>query len=190
MKLIQTDFYNNKSHNNDLIKYKTIFNNNFILFFLIANALITTYLFIDNQNQKRKIKEISEIINSFNYKNKYKKNKYPLNDKEMIGLYYPDLNYDKIKEKLNNFNIIEALVDLVNQLEIKLIYLEKEINITKIISFYTSRKYYLNEHKIEYDEQNITQLHEIVNWIIIHQSNQLKGIASDKYLACKYVQLN
>ena len=101
----------------------------------------------------------------------------------MIGLYYPDLNYDKIKEKLNNFNIIEALVDLVNQLEIKLIYLEKEINITKIISFYTSRKYYLNEHKIEYDEQNITQLHEIVNWIIIHQSNQLKGIASDKYLA-------
>ena len=29
----------------------------------------------------------------------------------------------------------------------------------------------------------------LVNWITIHQSNQLKGIASDKYLACKYVKL-
>ena len=29
----------------------------------------------------------------------------------------------------------------------------------------------------------------MINWIIIHQSNQLKGIAADKYLACKYVKL-
>ena len=28
----------------------------------------------------------------------------------------------------------------------------------------------------------------LVNWITIHQSNQLKGIASDKFLACKYVR--
>ena len=31
-------------------------------------------------------------------------------------------------------------------------------------------------------------MHEIINWVIIHQSNQLKEIASDKYLACKYVK--
>ena len=117
------------------------------------------------------------------------KNNYPYNDKEMIGLYYPDIDYDKIKDKLKNINIIDSLVDLINQLEIKLIYLEKEINITKIISFYNSRKYYLREHKIKYNEKNITQLHEIVNWLIIHQSNQLEGIASDKYLACKYVKI-
>ena len=117
------------------------------------------------------------------------KNNYPYNDKEMIGLSYPDIDYDKIKEKLKKLNIIDSLLDLINQLEIKLIYLEKEINITKIISFYTSRKYYLKEHRIRYNEKNITQLHEIVNWLIIHQSNQLKGIASDKYLACKYVKI-
>ena len=28
-----------------------------------------------------------------------------------------------------------------------------------------------------------------MNWLTIHKSTQLKGIASDKYLACKYVQL-
>lgn len=42
--------------------------------------------------------------------------------------------------------------------------------------------------KIEYNEDHIDELHELVNWITIHQSNQLKGIASDKFLACKYVR--
>ena len=80
-------------------------------------------------------------------------------------------------------------MDLINQLENKLIYLEKEINVTKITSFYTSRKLFLNEKNIKYDETNLKQLHEIVSWITIHKSTQLKGIASDKYLACKYVKL-
>ena len=74
-------------------------------------------------------------------------------------------------------------------MEVKLIYLEKEINLTKIISFYTSRKFFLKENHIKYVETNITELYEIINWIIIHKSNQLKGIVSDKYLACKYVEL-
>ena len=40
-----------------------------------------------------------------------------------------------------------------------------------------------------YANYHLNELHEIVNWIIIHKSNQLKGIASDKYLACKYTKL-
>ena len=191
MKLVKLDFRKeyNLNKNKFLFKLKTLFNNNIILLLFFINIIITAYLFIENRNQKRIIKEILNSKNSFYYKNKNMKNNYPYNNKEMIGLYYPDIDYDKIKDKLKNINIIDSLVDLINQLEIKLIYLEKEINITKIISFYNSRKYYLREHKIKYNEKNITQLHEIINWIIIHQSNQLKGIASDKYLVCKYVKI-
>ena len=191
MKLVKLDFRKeyNLNKNKFLFKLKTLFNNNIILLLFFINIIITAYLFIENRNQKRIIKEILNSKNSFYYKNKNMKNNYPYNNKEMIGLYYPDIDYDKIKDKLKNINIIDSLVDLINQLEIKLIYLEKEINITKIISFYNSRKYYLRDHKIKYNEKNITQLHEIINWIIIHQSNQLKGIASDKYLVCKYVKI-
>ena len=191
MKLVKLDFQkgNNFNKNKCLFEFKALFKNNIILLFFFINIIITAYLFIDNINQKRIIKEILNSSNPLYYKNKDMKNNYPYNDKEMIGLSYPDIDYDKIKEKIKKLNIIGSLVDLINQLEIKLIYLEKEINITKIISFYTSRKYYLKEHRIRYNEKNITQLHEIVNWLIIHQSNQLKGIASDKYLACKYVKI-
>ena len=107
----------------------------------------------------------------------------------MIGLHYPEINFDNIKQQLQNFNLIASIIDLINQIEIKLIYLEKEINLTKLISFYTSRKFFLKEKNITYDENNLRELYKIINWIIIHKSNQLKGIASDKYLACKYVEL-
>jgi hypothetical protein len=192
MKLIKID-YNNENNNKNkyLTKFKTIFNNhNIILLLLIINIIISNYLLIENKKNKKIIKEILDFKNSFNLKNNTLKNNYfPNNDKEMIGLYYPEINFDKIKVGLINSNIIDSLIDLVNQLEIKLIYLEKEINITKLISFYTSRKYYLRERNISYNENNLTQLHEIINWITIHKSSQLKGIASDKYLACKYIKL-
>ena len=192
MKSMNFDFQKeeDKYHKNEyILKLKTIFMNNIILLLFFINIISTAYLFIENKNQKRIIKEILNSKKYCYYKYKDLKNNYPYKDKEMIGLYYPDIDYCKIKEKLKNYNVFDSLVDLINQLEIKLIYLEKELNLTKIISFYTSRKYYLKEHKIIYDEKNITQLNEIINWIIIHKSNQLKGIASDKYLACKYTKL-
>ena len=107
----------------------------------------------------------------------------------MIGLHYPEINFDNIKSNLQNLNIIASFIDLINQLEVKLIYLEKEINVTKLSSCYAARKIFLKENEIQYDEKNLTELHDIINWIIIHKSNQFKGIASDKYLACKYVKL-
>ena len=39
----------------------------------------------------------------------------------MIGLNYPEIDFNKIKINLNASNIINSLVDLMNQLEIKLI---------------------------------------------------------------------
>jgi hypothetical protein len=193
MKLIKTEYkdeYNSKNQN--LTKIKKIFNNYniLLLLLLIINIIINNYLLIENKRNKKIIKEILDFKNSFDYKNNTLKNNYfPNNDKEMIGLYYPEFNFDKIKAGLKNFNIIDSLIDLVNQLEIKLIYLEKEINITKLISFYTSRKYYLNERNITYNENYLARLYEIINWITVHKSSQLKGIASDKYLACKYIKL-
>ena len=147
---------------------------------LIINFIINVYLLIENYKNSRLINKIFEHDDF--------KNKYPENDKDMIGLYNPDINYDEIRNKLKNFNVIGSLADLINQFENKLIYLEKEINLVKKISFYTSRKLFLEKHNIEYNEDHIDELHELINWITIHQSNQLKGIASDKYLACKYVR--
>ena len=68
----------------------------------------------------------------------------------------------------------------MEQLEVKLIYLEKEINVTKLYSFYTARTLYLSKKGIDYDDSNIKELHHIVSWLVIHRSTQLKGIASDK----------
>lgn len=147
---------------------------------LIINFIINVYLLIENYKNSRLINKILEHDDF--------KNKYPENDKDMIGLYNPNINYDEIRNKLKNFNVIGSLADLINQFENKLIYLEKEINLVKKISFYTSRKLFLEKHNIEYNEDHIDELHELINWITIHQSNQLKGIASDKYLACKYVR--
>ena len=134
-----------------MTKFKEIliYYNNFNIFILllyIINILISIYLLIENKKNKNVIKELLFFKKSFDYKNNSLKNNYfPYDDKEMIGLYYPEINFDKIKEKLKNLNIIDSLIDLINQLEVKLIYLEKEINIIKPISLYTSRKYLLME---------------------------------------------
>jgi hypothetical protein len=47
----------------------------------------------------------------------------------------------------------------------------------------------LEKKGIEYDDSNITELHNIISWLVIHKSTQLKGIASDKYLVCEYVKM-
>ena len=47
----------------------------------------------------------------------------------------------------------------------------------------------IKERNITYDEANITELHNIVSWLVIHRSTQLKGIVSDKYLACIYTKM-
>ena len=168
--------------NKSWLKNKSKFNIT-IQIILIINIIINIYLLIENNKNKKLIKKILDFSDN-NFKNDY-----PDDDKEMIGLYYPEINYDEIKTKLKNLNIIRSLVDFINNIEIKMIYLEKEINITKQFSFYTSRLLFLKNNNVTYNEDNIKELHEVINWITIHKSNQLKGIASDKYLACKYVKL-
>ena len=107
----------------------------------------------------------------------------------MIGLKYPDIEFKEIKSNFLEGKIISSFLNLLRQMEIKLIYLENEINVTKIISFFTARNLYLKYKNVTYDDSKIKEYHDIINWLVIHKSNQLKGIASDKYLACKYVKM-
>lgn len=107
----------------------------------------------------------------------------------MIGLKYPTINFNEIKLNLINKQFLSSLYKFMEELEIKLIYLEKEINVTKLNAFYTARKLYLDKKKVVYDDSKILKFHNIISWLVIHRSTQLKGIASDKYLACKYVQM-
>lgn len=109
-------------------------------------------------------------------------------DKDMIGLEYPEINFKKIKIDLKKGNLLSSLFRFLQQLEIKLFYMEKEINTTRLFTFYTSRTLYLERKKVKYDDSNISKFHQLVSWLAIHHSTQLQGIASDKYLSCKYTE--
>ena len=110
-------------------------------------------------------------------------------DKDMIGLKYPEIKFDQYKNQIFKDELISVFHNFLTELEVKLIYLEKEINVTKLHAFYTTRTLYLQKRNVYYDDSRINKFHEIVSWLVIHKSTQLKGIASDKYLACKYVKL-
>ena len=176
---------------------------------IIIYTLLLLYLIFENNINKQEIKKLKQYqemflenrnnfklnkdeILSMNKKNFEFVNKKSINnsiDIDMIGMKYPEIMFENIKLNIINNNFISALFDFLEQLEIKLIYLEKEINATKINAFYTARTLLLKERNIEYDDSNINELHSIVSWLVIHRSTQLKGIVSDKYLACKYVKI-
>ena len=158
---------------------------------------------IEIKNDLIEIKEQIEKIKSIIFNNKLKNNLdkeqnisndknniiYPKIDKDLIGIKYPEIMFDDIKSKIINKKLISSLIEFLEQLEVKLIYLEKEINVTKLYSFYTSRTLYLKKKGVYYNDSDVNELHNIISWLVIHKSTQLKGIASDKYLACKYVKI-
>ena len=187
----------NSSQFNDLICsiYNYLYNKSYCIL-LIINLIISFHLLIQNNKNSTCIKELLKI-NSIQNKEKKNINKNIMNlnnsqsdiDLDMIGIKYPEIYFDKFKYDSNNGNIISSFCNFLTQLEIKLIYLEKEINVTKLNAFYTARTLYLQKKHIHYDDSKIVKFHEIMSWLVIHKSTQLKGIASDKYLSCRYVQL-
>ena len=146
------------------------------------NLLLTIYLLIQNNRLK------TFMINICSRESNYKERNYYV-DKDMVGMQYPEIDFQNIQKEYINGKIISSYFDLLNQLEVKLIYLEKEINATKLISFYTARTLYLKKINVPYNDSNIVKFNDIINWLIIHKSTQLKGIVSDKYLVCRYAQL-
>jgi hypothetical protein len=176
-----------------------------IYIYIVINSIILLYLATENILNKKEIKklvEYSEILKkniNLNKDDILAKGEYTkfikgnftnkAIDKDMIGLKYPEIMFDHIKENIVNNKFKSSIIQFLTELEIKLIFLEKEINATKINAFYTARTLLLKKRKIDYDDSNITELHNIVSWLVIHRSTQLKGIVSDKYLACRYAQM-
>ena len=166
------------------------------LILIILNIYLTSYLFISNNKNSALIKtllngrhQFMKKKKKFNPKNcENEKNSLSQIDIDMIGLKYPNINFAKYKNEENGDKLISNFKNFLTELEIKLIYLEKEINVTKLNAFYTARTLYLKKKNVYYDDSNINKFHEIISWLVIHKSTQLKGIASDKYLACKYVE--
>ena len=98
MKLIKINYNNednNINYNKYLEKIKYVLNNNVIALLLILNILLNIYLIISNKKKAKLIKGILDLNNTFYYKNNINvsKNDFPNNDKEMIGLYYPEINF-------------------------------------------------------------------------------------------------
>lgn len=145
------------------------------------NFMLTIYLLIKNKRADNLVQKL--VLSKKNIPEK------SVIDKDMIGLTYPEIQYNKIKKDYNDGKILSSINEFLTQLETKLIFLEKEINVTKVNSFYTTRNLFLKRKNVEYDDAKISQFHEIVSWLVIHKSTQLKGIASDKYLGCKYVEI-
>ena len=152
------------------------------LIIIYTNFLLTIYLLLRN-NQLNLLNK--ELLSSNFFSNQKESGV----DQDMVGLKYPEIQFNKIRTTFINGKIISGFLDLLTQLETKLIYLEKDINATKLNSFYTTRILYLKNINVTYDDSRIVHFNDIINWLIIHKSDQLKGIASDKYLACKYVKM-
>ena len=196
----------NKNHQNKICITFNDFINKIPLIIIFINIFLLLYIIIEINNNKKIIKELINFQNNLTKNKNYKNLKFQIDeqieelknkilnnndklDKDMIGLVYPEIDFDKIKYDLLNNKYISSIIEFLKQLEIKLIFLEREINATKINAFYTARTQLLKERNIEYQDSNIKELHNIVSWLIIHRSTQLKGIVSDKYLACKYAQM-
>ena len=56
----------------------------------------------------------------------------------------------------------------------------------KINNYYKKRVKYLKDYKIIYNESNLNTFQDKINWLIIHDTNKLKGKCADKILLHKY----
>lgn len=154
------------------------------------NLLITIFIFFAFLLKINQLENsISELKESLELKKEKIDDESLSIDKDLIGMTYPDINFEEFKKDLIDKSHKKFLFNFMNKLQAKLIYLEKEINVTKLFSFYSIRTSYLHQRNIQYDDEKIISLDNIINWAVIHDSNQLKGIASDKYLGCKYAKI-
>ena len=77
------------------------------------------------------------------------------------------------------------LVLLITILIYKYIFIKNSIRF-KIYSYYKKRIKYLNKYNITFIESNLMTFQDKLNWLIIHDSNELKGKCSDKLFLHEY----
>ena len=107
-----------------------VLNNLYKLYIIISICIISLFFF--------KIKYLEGIVGDLKKEILINKEKFINNtnnfDKDLIGLSYPIINFEGLQKELFTSNIKQIFSDFLIQLENKLIYLEKEINVTKFIS--------------------------------------------------------
>ena len=130
-------------------KMKIIYNYYRIIFFflfIIFHSFLFTYLSKQLQSQKSQILNLKynqnillklwenylndnktddkHLFANNEFENENKKN-IELFDKDMIGLKYPQILYNELKFDFKFKNLSNSLIDFLNQLEIKLLFLMK-----------------------------------------------------------------
>ena len=103
----------------------------FQTFLIIINFALVVFLlyFIKQTNKLYRLNSELNFLKSNNIIEK------SVVDKDMVGVKYPEIDFKHIKYDFLNGKIISSYFDLLKQLETKLIYLENEINCTKLIKF-------------------------------------------------------
>lgn len=86
--------------------------------------------------------------------------------------------------KLINYKIIISFNTLIFIIILNY-YLSLLYNI-KINIYYKKRIKYLNSLHTTYDESNLVTFQDKLNWLVIHDTNKLKGKCSDKILLHYY----
>ena len=133
----------------------------FISFFTILQFLLIIYLLISHSYLEKEVEEIKRRYNEFNYEN---------------STLISDKNIENEIKKLNKS------YDYLNK-QIYILY--SEVNITKLHCFYEIRTQKLKNKNISYSDNKIILFSDYLNWLIIHDTNYLKGYATDKITSCK-----
>ena len=60
----------------------------------------------------------------------------------------------------------------------------------QISLYYLKRVKYLKKYHVFYNESNLNTLQDKLNWLIIHDSNELKSKCADKILLHEYSKKN
>ena len=94
----------------------------------------------------------------------------------------------EIKKKLikSKFSKIILLLLLTSFLIFSYYFCYLYLNEFKIKQLYKKRIKYLKNYNVLYNESNLSTFQDKINWLIIHDSNELKSNCSDKILLHEY----
>ena len=133
----------------------------FILFLIFIQFLLNIHLLDSISNLKKEIKIIKRKYKEFRFENS---------------------NFVHNKDIQNKIKILNKSY---NYLKKNIYILSSEINVTKLHCFYEIRSKFLKKIKTPYTDNKIILFSDYVNWLIIHDTNYLKGLAADKINCCK-----
>ena len=91
---------------------------------------------------------------------------------QFLLIIYLLISHKHLKKQINK------LTENNDYLNKQVYILFNEINVTKLHCFYEIRTRYLQENNLTYTDNNITTFTDYLNWLIIHDTNYLKSLAT------------